>query len=105
MTNDNMSEMNVRLLRITTGEEVLADVVSETEDAITVQNALVVLPTAQQVGFAPWATVIDKDQPEIPVRKQFIVYNIPADPGVVDRYEEMFGVKKIIKPEEKKLIL
>ena len=49
--------------------------------------------------------MIDKDHPEIPVRKQFIVYNIPADPGVVDRYEEMFGVKKIIKPEEKKLIL
>ena len=44
--------MNVKLLRIITGEEVLAEVLSETAGTITVQNGLVVLPNANGVGFA-----------------------------------------------------
>ena len=48
--------MNVRLLRITTGEEVVAEVVSEDDKTITVKNGLVVflirevmdLPNGQQ---------------------------------------------------------
>ena len=50
--------MNVKLIRVVTGEEVIAEVLSETDDTITVKNGLVVLPSAQSVGFAPWATVI-----------------------------------------------
>ena len=50
--------IDVKLLRIVTGEEVIAELLSETEDTITVQNGLAVLPTNNGVGFAPWATVI-----------------------------------------------
>ena len=45
--------MNVKLIRVVTGEEVIAEVLSETDDTITVKNGLVVLPSAQSVGFAP----------------------------------------------------
>ena len=45
--------IDVKLLRIVTGEEVIAELLSETEDTITVQNGLVVLPTNNGVGFAP----------------------------------------------------
>ena len=57
--------IDVKLFRIVTGEEIIAEILSETDDTITVQNGLVVLPSAQGVGFAPWATVISKDEPEI----------------------------------------
>ena len=46
--------IDVKLFRIITGEEVVAELVSETEDTVTVKNGLVVLPSAQNVGFAPW---------------------------------------------------
>ena len=46
--------IDVKLFRITTGEEVVAELVSETDDTVTVQNGLVVLPTNTGVGFAPW---------------------------------------------------
>ena len=53
--------MNVKLIRIITGEEVVAELVEESENEfITVRNGLVVLPQAQSVGFMPWAKVIDK---------------------------------------------
>jgi len=96
--------IDVKLIRIITGEEIIAEVVSETDDTITVQNALVVLPTNTGVGFAPWATVIDKENPEIVVSRNHIVYIVPVQEDVANRYNEMFG-SKLVMPESKKLIV
>jgi hypothetical protein len=95
--------MNVKLIRVVTGEEIVAEVVSETDDTITVQNALVVLPTNSGVGFAPWATVVSKDEPEITVSRNHLVYVAEVQEDVSSKYKEMFG--NIITPAEKKLIL
>ena len=94
--------MNVKLLRIVTGEEVIAELLSEDENTITVKNGLVVIPNAQGVGFAPWATVISKQKPEITVDRKFIVYMVECDVDVVEKYESLFS--PIEKPS-KKLIL
>ena len=66
--------MNVKLFRIVTGEEVVAELLSEDTDSMTVKNGLVVIPSAQNVGFAPWATVINKQKPEITVDRNHILY-------------------------------
>jgi membrane-anchored protein YejM (alkaline phosphatase superfamily) len=96
--------MNCKLIRIVTGEEIIAEVLSETDDTITVQNGLVVLPSAQGVGFAPWATVISKDEPEIEMSKNHIVYVVALQDDVSKKYNEMFG-SKLITPDTKKLIV
>ena len=96
--------IDVKLLRITTGEEVVAELLSETEDTITVQNGLVVLPTNTGVGFAPWATVISKEEPEITMSKRHIVYVAEVQEDVAKKYNEMFG-SKLITPDKKKLIV
>jgi len=95
--------MNVKLIRVVTGEEVVAEVVSETDNTITIKNGLVVLPTGQSVGFAPWATVISKDDPEITMSRNHVIYMVELQDSVSKKYKEMFG--NIITPEEKKLIL
>ena len=95
--------MNVKLIRIVTGEEVVAEVVSETDDTITVKNGLVVLPTGQSIGFAPWATVISKEEPEITMSRKHVIYVAEVQDSVSKKYKEMFG--NIITPDEKKLIL
>ena len=96
--------IDVKLLRIVTGEEVIAELLSETEDTITVQNGLVVLPTNNGVGFAPWATVISKESPEITVSKTHVVYVAEVQEDVCKKYNEMFG-SKLITPNSKKLVL
>lgn len=96
--------IDVKLFRISTGEEVVAELVSETDDTITVQNGLVVLPTNNGVGFAPWATVINSDEPEITLSKQFVVYIVNVQEDVCKKYNQMFG-SKLVTPDEKKLIL
>ena len=94
--------MNVKLLRIVTGEEVIAELLSEDADSITVKNGLVVIPNTQSVGFAPWATVISKQKPEITIDRKFLVYAVECDVDVVEKYESIFS--PIEKPS-KKLIL
>jgi hypothetical protein len=96
--------IDVKLLRIVTGEEVIAELLSETEETITVQNGLVVLPTNNGVGFAPWATVISKESPEITVSKTHVVYVAEVQEDVCKKYNEMFG-SKLITPDSKKLVL
>ena len=81
---------NVKLFRIITGEEVIADLLSEDESTVTVQNGLVVLPSGQSVGFAPWATVIDKDNPEITVSKTHVVYIAELDESIGKKYNEIY---------------
>ena len=96
--------IDVKLFRIITGEEVVAELVSETEDTVTVKNGLVVLPSAQNVGFAPWATVIDREKPEITVSRNHIVYIAELDSSIKNKYNDIYG-STIVTTEEKKLIL
>ena len=96
--------INVKLIRIITGEEVVAELLSETEESITIQNTLVLLPTNSGVGFAPWATVISKDKPEITISKSHIVYLAELREDVANKYNEMFG-SKLITPNKKDLII
>ena len=96
--------IDVKLLRIVTGEEVIAELLSETEDTITVQNGLAVLPTNNGVGFAPWATVISKENPEITISKTHLVYVAEVQEDVCKKYNEMFG-SKLVTPDSKKLIV
>ena len=94
--------MKVKLLRISTGEELVAEIVEENAASVTIKNGLVCVPQQSSVGFIPWASVVDKLNPEITVSKQFIVYIAEVDSTVKNKYSEMFGG---ITTPEKKLIL
>tara|TARA_B100000085_G_scaffold274826_1_gene291982 strand:- start:3274 stop:3573 length:300 start_codon:yes stop_codon:yes gene_type:complete len=96
---------NVKLIRIVTGEEIVADLLEDTGDTITIKNALVVFPNQQQVGFAPWCTVLDRDRPEITIKHSHVVYIAEVDTNVTKKYTEVFGGVGIVTPEEKKIII
>jgi hypothetical protein len=97
--------IDVKLFRIATGEEVVAELVSQDDNFVTVKNGLVVLPSPDgRVGFAPWASVIDKTIPDLIIAKNHIVYIAEVDPQVKNKYNEIYG-SKLVTPGEKKLIL
>ena len=96
--------MEVKLLRVITGEEIVAEIVQEDAHEVTLKNALVVIPTQQSVGFAPWATVIDRENPEVIVQRTHIVYVANLDESIRNKYDEIYG-SKLVKPEKKSLIL
>jgi len=96
--------MNVKLFRIATGEEVVAELVSEDDNFVTVKNGLVVLPTNTGVGFAPWSMVIDTSIPDLIIARNHIVYIGEVNSDVKKKYTDLYG-SKLITPDEKKLIL
>ena len=46
--------IDVKLIRLVSGEEIIAEVLDWSNGIVTVKNALVVIPQQGQVGFAPW---------------------------------------------------
>jgi hypothetical protein len=95
--------MTIKLIRMSSGEDVIATVIEEVEDAIKIRNAIVVVPTQnQQLGFAPWSPVMDPQEESLEVFKHFIVYVTKPAPQVVEQY---IYFSTIVTPLEKKIIV
>jgi len=88
---------------MSSGEDLITNLVSETEDTIVVENAIVGVPTGHgTLGFAPWSPMISKAQTEITVDKKFVVYIAEADESIVDQYTQMYS--NIITPDKKIIV-
>ena len=94
--------MTVKLIRMWSGEDVIADIVEETSDSIVITDPIVAVPSQQQgqIGFAPWSPLLQKDKLE--VTKKYLVYIGEPQAEIIEQYNTMFG--KISQPI-KKLIL
>ena len=85
-----------------TGEEVIYTLVSETDEYVEVENALVAVPNAQgQIGFAPWSYLAEEGQ-TLKVSRDYVVYIIDARDSITEQYKKIFS--KIETPS-KRLIL
>ena len=96
--------MNVKLIRLTSGEDVIAEVVNRTDVSITIQNGIVGVPSSQgTLSFVAWSPMLSKTEKEIEVSNRFVVYTAEAAEEIVDQYKQMYS--PIAQPEKKKLIL
>ena len=94
--------MNVKVLRMNTGEDVIFTVVEEKEDTIVIENALVAMPAAAgNIGFGPWAPLV-KNGDSIELERKYIVYIADPQVEVEEQYSKIFST---IETPSKKLIL
>jgi hypothetical protein len=95
--------MNVKLFRMWSGEDVIADQVGDLTDSIVIRNPIVAVPTGGgQMGFAPWSPLLKDKHIDLEVTKKYIVYISEVQEQIVEQYEEMFS---LIKSPSKKLIV
>ena len=89
--------MNIKLIRLTTREELLAEVL-ESSDAnfICVKNPVRVIvmpnkidPKAPSVGFTPWIEFTDDK--EFSIDKSHVVAIVTPIPEFVNQYSSMFS--------------
>ena len=98
--------MNVKLLRLKSGEDIIADVtLVDTEDTIKVTNPAVIMPMGQQqqggqmsMGFGPWAPFAEEKEFEIP--RDWLVYLSTPSKDLFNSYQQMFG-SGIVVPDMK----
>ena len=59
--------MTVKLIRMWSGEDVIADITKEDTDSITITDPIVAVPSQQQgqIAFAPWSPLLQKDKLEV----------------------------------------
>ena len=94
--------MTVKLIRMWSGEDGIADIVEDNSNSIVITDPIVAVPSPQQgnIAFAPWSPLLEKDKIEI--TKKYVVYIGDPQTEIIEQYNTMFG--KISKPT-KKLIL
>ena len=95
--------MNVKLMRMWSGEDVVADLIEEKEDSVVICNPIVAVPAGNgQMGFAPWSPLLKEKGEELEVTKKYVVYIADTQEQIIEQYESMFSV---IQTPSKKLVL
>ena len=95
--------MNVKLIRMWSGEDVIADLIEDTDNFIAISNPIVAIPSGNgQLGFAPWSPLLKDKNEEIKVKKSYVVYIADTQEQIVEQYEQMFSV--IQKPSKKLIV-
>ena len=94
--------MTIKLIRMWSGEDVIADVIEENEYTITMENPIVAVPSQKpgQIGFAPWSPLHKKGK--IKVTEKYVVYMGEPQPEIIEQYNSMYGK---ISTSTKKLII
>ena len=95
--------MNVKLIRMWSGEDVIADVKDNLTEIVVISNPIVAVPAGNgQMGFAPWSPLLKGKNEELEVTKKYIVYISKTQEEIEEQYQQMFSV---IQAPTKKLVL
>ena len=101
--NKKTMERNTRLVRVSSGEDVICNVISIEEDYVTVSDPIVAVPAGEgQIGFAPWSPLLRENE-EVSIQMSHVVYISFANDNIREQYERMFS--SVLTPPEKKIIL
>ena len=88
--------MNVKIIRLISGEELIGDWNKETS---TIISPVVMIPVAKdQLGFQPWITYAEEE--EVPLKEEQIVVVLTPDKKLQNEYNRVYG-SGLIVPEEK----
>ena len=98
---------NVKLLKMISGEELIAEVITDNDSHITIKNPVrvVVVPTKTNpqtptVGFAPWAEF--SEDKEFTIHKAHVIVTMKPVQEFTNQYSGMFG--GLVAPSSKLII-
>ena len=80
--------MKIKLLRLTSGEEIIAEVVNSSEDSYTIKDAIVMIPAGEgKIGFMPWLPYT-KAADGVTIRKQDVMFVIDPLEDLIDQFRQ-----------------
>ena len=95
--------MNLKLLRLRSGEDVICEVLKESAELIFIKNPAMLMPVGSQgqqmqMGMAPWMPFSDQNEFEIPRDWLVIMSDVVKD--IANNYNQIFG-SGIVVPDVK----
>jgi hypothetical protein len=100
--------MNIRILKLITGEEIIAQIVHEpspTRNLYSIRDPLriIVMPSRQPsdsptIGFAPWLEFKKRKSDDTDIHAAHVICDYIPVEAFVDQYESVFS--NILKPNQ-----
>tara|TARA_B100001113_G_scaffold231100_1_gene189797 strand:- start:736 stop:1053 length:318 start_codon:yes stop_codon:yes gene_type:complete len=90
---------DTRLVRVSSGEDIICNVISIEDDYITVTEPIVAVPMGEQgqIGFAPWSPLL-KEGEELSIQMSHVLYISFANDNIKQQYEQVTDKSPLIKP-------
>jgi hypothetical protein len=98
--------MNIKLIKVTSGEDIVCNVIEETEEYLVIKNGITPIPNQNgTIGFIPFCPLEKKDGDGIKISTNFIMYATEPADEIAQQFERMINPSALTTPEKKKLIL
>jgi hypothetical protein len=89
--------MEIKMLKLLSGEEILCGIVADTDSHVEVENPVVVIPTQQDngstsVALAAFPMFAHRDQKTLKIRKSVVVLEpYDAPDNFVNQWRQIYG--------------
>ena len=95
----------IRLIRLTSGEEILVTILKENELRTTVKNPILLIPEPGahgKIGFVPYLPYCEIDK--LVIKEEHIMFTLEPEEQLEDNYKSMVdGTIKIQKPPQQEI--
>ncbi len=91
----------IRLIRLTSGEEILVTILKENDISTTVKNPILLIPNKEQIGFIPYMSYCDIDN-GLGIRNEDIMFNLKPTEELIKNYNKM--TTNVVTPLKPKIV-
>ena len=95
----------IRLIRLTSGEEILATMLKENQVRTFVKNPILLIPNRDKIGFMPYMSYAEIE--ELIIKEEHIMFNLVPTDELKENYKNMVhgpDKNKIQKPKTLKIL-
>ena len=93
----------IRLLRLTSGEEILVTILKETQARTFIKNPILLIPSKDKIGFMPYLSYADIE--ELIIKEEHIMFNVKPTNELIEQYKNMvYGTTKVQTPKILKIL-
>ncbi len=80
--------MKIKLLRLVSGEEVIAEIANSTEDSYLIKDAIVMIPAGEgRIGFMPFMPYTEAKN-GLTIRKQDVMFSVDPIDDMIDQFRQ-----------------
>ena len=90
----------IRLIRLTSGEEILVTILKENEVRKFIKNPILLIPNEGQIGFIPYMSYCEIN--ELMIKEEHIMFNVQPTNELINNYNRMTA--KVVTPLKPKIV-
>ena len=89
---------NIKLIRLTSGEEILVNVIHDMPMSITVTDPVLLIPDKGKIGFMPYMSYCEIDS--LIIKRDHIMFNLEPTEDLKGQYKKMVQGENVIQLNE-----